>query len=49
MPLIKRNKTITFPLTILETADTKEDLEDWLISQNPDFVKRMRRAKIITQ
>ncbi len=45
MSLTKKSKTVTFPLTILETADTKENLEDWLISQNPDFVKRMRRAK----
>ena len=45
MSLTKKSKTVTFPLTIFETADTKEDLEDWLISQNPDFVKRMRRAR----
>ena len=45
MSLTKKRKTVTFPLSIFETADTKEDLEDWLISQNPDFVKRMRRAR----
>lgn len=45
MSLIKKRKTVTFPLSIFETADTKEDLEDWLISQKPDFVKRMRRAR----
>ncbi|ODS30302.1 MAG: hypothetical protein SCARUB_04592 [Candidatus Scalindua rubra] len=45
MSLAKKRKTVTFPLTIFETADTKEDLEDWLISRNLDFIKRMRKAR----
>ena len=45
MTLAKKRKTVTFPLAIFETADTKEDLEDWLISRNPDFIKRMRKAR----
>ena len=36
---------ITFPLSVFETADTKEDLEDWLLSQNPAFIKKMRKAR----
>ncbi|KAB2833321.1 MAG: hypothetical protein F9K48_08680 [Candidatus Brocadia sp.] len=36
---------ITFPLSVFETADTKEDLEDWLLSQNPQFIKKMRKAR----
>ena len=24
---------------------TKEELEDWLLAQNPDFIKRMRKAR----
>ena len=44
MPTIKAEKTVTFPLTVFETASTKEDLEDWLLSQNPEFIKRMRKA-----
>jgi hypothetical protein len=24
---------VTFPLSVFETANTKEDLEDWLLSQ----------------
>jgi hypothetical protein len=36
---------VTFPLSVFETADTKEDLEDWLLSQNPEFIKKMRKAR----
>jgi len=46
MRLTKRKKeSITFPITVFETADTKEDLEDWLLSQNPQFIKKMRKAR----
>ena len=45
MPSIKTEKTVTFPLTVFETANTKEDLEDWLLSQNTEFIKRMRQAR----
>ncbi|GEM_PF-1356150 len=46
MPLTKRKaKTVTFPLSVFETADTKEDLEDWLLSQNSEFIERMRKAR----
>ncbi len=45
MPLAKKIETVTFPLNVFATADTKEDLEDWLLSQNPEFIKKMRKAK----
>ena len=45
MPATKEKKTVTFPLTVFETANTKEDLEDWLLSQNPEFIKKMRRTR----
>lgn len=46
MPLTKKEyKSVTFPISVFETADTKEDLEDWLLSQNPDFIKRMRKSR----
>lgn len=45
MPATKEKKTVTFPLTVFETANTKEDLEDWLLSQNTEFIKRMRQAR----
>ncbi|HLE86840.1 MAG TPA: hypothetical protein VI727_04190 [Candidatus Brocadiaceae bacterium] len=36
---------VTFPLSVFETANTKEDLEDWLLSQNPQFIRKMRKAR----
>ncbi|MBM4323306.1 MAG: hypothetical protein FJ115_07090 [Deltaproteobacteria bacterium] len=46
MHLTKRKKeSISFPITVFETADTKEDLEDWILSQSPRFIKKMRRAR----
>ena len=46
MPITKRKReNVTFPLSVFETADSKEDLEDWLLSQNPEFIKRMRKAR----
>jgi len=36
---------VTFPLSVFETADTKEDLEDWLLLQDPEFIKKMRKAR----
>ncbi len=41
----RKKEIVTFPLSVFETADTKEDLEDWLLSQNPDFIKKMRKAR----
>lgn len=40
-----REKAITFPEEVFETADTKEDLEDWLLVHNPDFIKKLRKAR----
>jgi hypothetical protein len=46
MPIAKQKmEKVTFPLSIFETADTKEDLEDWLLAQNAEFIKRMRKAR----
>ncbi|OGF58641.1 MAG: hypothetical protein A2Y62_11585 [Candidatus Fischerbacteria bacterium RBG_13_37_8] len=41
----KKIKEITFPLNVFETANSIDDLEDWLISQNPKFIERMRQAR----
>lgn len=41
----RKKETVTFPLSVFETADTKQDLEDWLLSQNPEFIKRMRKSR----
>ena len=41
----KREETVTLSLSVFETADTKEDLEDWLLSQNPEFIEKMRQMR----
>jgi len=30
---------------VFETADSKEDLEDWLLVQNAEFIKKMRKVR----
>lgn len=41
----RKKEIVAFPLSVFETADTKEDLEDWLLSQNPSFIKKMRKTR----
>ncbi len=36
---------VEFPRTVWETAETKEDLEDWLLANNPKFIREMRRIR----
>jgi hypothetical protein len=45
MRMNKRKKTVSFPLSVFETADTKENLEDWLLFQDSEFIKKMREAR----
>ena len=46
MPLAKKKtETVTFPVSVFETASTIEDLEDWLLARNPAFIRKMRKAK----
>jgi hypothetical protein len=46
MPLTKKKpETVTFPVSVFETASTIEDLEDWLLSKTPDFISKMRKAR----
>ncbi|MDN3515125.1 MAG: hypothetical protein NG747_12095 [Candidatus Brocadia sp.] len=42
-----KKEIVTFPRSVFETADTKEDLEDWLLLQDPEFIKKMRKARQI--
>ncbi|TKJ43003.1 hypothetical protein CEE36_05825 [candidate division TA06 bacterium B3_TA06] len=41
----KNGDVITIPISVWESAETKEDLEDWLLAHNPRFVKRMLKAR----
>ncbi|MDI6757766.1 MAG: hypothetical protein QME32_07080 [Endomicrobiia bacterium] len=41
---IERN-TITIPIELFETAESKEEIEDWLLAHDAGFIARMRKAK----
>jgi hypothetical protein len=46
MPSTKgKPDTVTFPLSVFETADTIDDLEDWLLSHDANFVRKMRKSR----
>lgn len=36
---------IIIPEEIFETAESKEELEDYLLVQNPEFIERMKKAR----
>lgn len=42
---MSETRTITIPESVLITAHSLDELEDWLISHDPEFVKRMRRIR----
>lgn len=37
--------SVIFPVSVFQTTDTKEDLEDWLLAQDSEFMKKMRKAR----
>ena len=36
---------LEIPLEVWETAETKEDLEDWLLAHNAKLVRQLRRIR----
>ena len=38
-------RTIPIPETVLLSAQTLDDLEDWLAANDPAFLERMRRIR----
>ncbi|MDH5187113.1 MAG: hypothetical protein OEW70_08640 [candidate division WOR-3 bacterium] len=40
-----KRRSIKIPIRVFETADSKEDIEDWLLSQNKKFIRQMRKAR----
>ncbi|MCX6071054.1 MAG: hypothetical protein NTU91_09380 [Chloroflexi bacterium] len=37
--------TVEFPVAVWESAETKEELEDWLLAQDPKAVRQLRRIR----
>ena len=45
---VKNNKVssiVRIPLGVFESAESKEELEDWLLANDPQFIQRMRQAR----
>jgi len=40
--MAKVAKTVTIPTTVLTTADSVEEIEDWLLSRNPKALEDLR-------
>jgi hypothetical protein len=38
-------RTIEIPESVLISADSLDDLEDWLAAHNPDFIAELRRIR----
>jgi len=36
---------VSIPKTVLVSAETLEDLEDWLLSNNPEFIKELQQIR----
>ena len=43
--IYKAKQTITIPLGVFETAESKEEIEDWLLAHDHEFIERMRKAR----
>ena len=41
-----RADTIEIPTRVLESVDTLDELEDWLMAQNPRLMRELRQARL---
>ncbi|MBF0542447.1 MAG: hypothetical protein HQK91_13470 [Nitrospirae bacterium] len=39
-----KQEMVSFPISVFESAETKDELEDWLISQNPEIMAILKQA-----
>ena len=39
------SRTIEIPESVLISAQSLDDVEDWLASRDPEFIERMRRIR----
>ncbi|HOK56358.1 MAG TPA: hypothetical protein PKV21_04070 [bacterium] len=42
----KNEELIVLPKNVLLTAETLEDIEDWLLSRNKKFIEELRRIRL---
>ncbi|MDP2600096.1 MAG: hypothetical protein Q8P84_05100 [Deltaproteobacteria bacterium] len=43
--MAQAEKFIQIPVSVFESADSKEDIEDWLMSHDADFIEELRQIK----
>ncbi len=41
----EEQRVLKIPLPVFESAETKEELEDWLLAHDSQFLKEMQRIK----
>ncbi|MBF0519648.1 MAG: hypothetical protein HQK92_07990 [Nitrospirae bacterium] len=46
MDVKEETEVVSFPRSVFETAETKEELEDWLLSQDEDIINKLRKAQL---
>lgn len=39
------SNTVDIPLSVLESVDTLDELEDWLMAHNPAIMEQLRQAR----
>lgn len=45
MKKTEAKSVIEIPRAVWETAETKEDIEDWLLAHNPKLIRQLRRIR----
>jgi len=45
MNRVTTKNVLEIPTDVWETAETKEELEDWLLAHNPKLVRQLRRIR----
>lgn len=45
MEAISEENLIKIPKAVFESAESKEELEDWLLTHDPEFLREMERIQ----
>ncbi|MBI4661120.1 MAG: hypothetical protein HY735_20005 [Verrucomicrobia bacterium] len=40
-----QSAVVEIPIEVLESVDTLDELEDWLMAQNPRLIRELRQAR----
>lgn len=45
MEVVSEENLIKIPKSVFQSADSKEELEDWLLAHDPEFLREMERIQ----